>query len=129
MKLVACVLVVGALAFVAPLASAEQPQTPELLATLFPATGVIPVGAEHHIYTFQVSANDPDDTHKGKAFAETFVEPGQTREVSSGRGKEWEIRGTVTLKENGHVMYHVTLLHNGERVTSSSAGVKLTTYD
>ena len=128
MKLVGIVLV-GALAFHVPHAFAEDSQIPELEATLFPATGLIPVDSEHHVYRFQISAMDPDDPHKGKALAETLVEPGQTREVSSGQRKDWEIKGTVTLKMNGHVFYRITLLHNGERVTSASAGLKLTDRD
>jgi hypothetical protein len=129
MKLVACIVLVGAIAVLAPPAAAEEPQTPEILATLFPATGFIPVGSERRVYTFEASAIDPDDPHKGKAHATTLLEPGQTREVSSGRGKEWQIEGTVTLKENGHVMYHLTLLHNGKRVTSASAGLRLENDD
>jgi len=119
-----CVVAIGAVRM-----SAEEPKTPEILATLFPASGLIPLGSERHIYRFQISAMDPDDAHKGTASAETLVEPGQTRELSSSRGKEWEITGTVTLKENGHVIYHATLLHNGQRVTSSAAGIKLTERD
>jgi hypothetical protein len=123
------IIVIGALALHAPFVSGEESQTPEIEATLFPATGLIPADSEPHVYRFEISALDPDDPHKGKAFADTLVEPGQTREVSSGRGREWEIRGTVTLKPNGHVFYHITLLHNGDRVTSASAGLKLTDRD
>jgi len=130
MRLVACsVLVCAVAAFGALPVSAEEPKTPEIVATLFPATGLIPLGSERHIYRFQISATDPDDPHRSRASAETLVEPGQTRELSSGREREWEIIGTVTLKENGHVVYHATLLHNGQRVTSSSAGIKLTERD
>jgi hypothetical protein len=129
MKLIACVVVSSVLVAGAPGALAEGSETPEIQATLFPATGVIPAGPERHVYRFQISANDPDNPRRGKAFAETLVEPGQTRDVSSGRGKEWEIKGTVTLKENGHVIYQATLLHNGERITSSSAGIKLSSHE
>jgi len=128
-KLVTCVLLGLAVTLVAAPMCAEEPKTPEILATLFPATGLIPLGSERHIYRFQISAKDPDDPHKGTATAEILVEPGQTRELSSARGKEWDIFGEVTLKENGHVMYHVTVLHDGRRVTSSSAGIKLSEKD
>ena len=129
MKWVACVVAAGLLVAGVPCAFAQDSETPEIQATLFPATGLIPVGSERHVYRFQISAMDSDNPHRGKALAETLVEPGQTRELSSGSGREWEIRGSVTLKENGHVVYQATVLHNGKRVTSSSAGIKLTSRD
>ncbi len=133
MKRAACV-VFAALWAIAPLL-AEEPATPELVASLFPAGGYIPVGSsDHPVYRFQVMAQEVDEAGKvkmkgdaimAKAMADTLVEPGQTRAIASPQANEWRLDGTVTIRKDGFVTYHVSLLHKGERLSSTSAGMNL----
>ena len=125
MKVFACVLIASALVTARPM-SADEPPPPEIFVNLFPARGYVPAGSERRVYTFQVWAIDPAEPHESKGLTETLLEPGQTREVSVGHGKAWEIKGTVTLKEDAHVMYRVVLLRNGGQVSWSLAGIQLT---
>jgi hypothetical protein len=134
-KKIAWILTVGALGMLAQRLNAEEPTTPELVASLFPADGFIPVNpAEHLVYRFQVIAQEVDESGKmkmkgdaivAKAMVNTLVEPGQTRNISSPQNSEWRLDGAVTIRLDGFVTYHVCLLHKGERVTSTSAGMNL----
>jgi len=131
MKRIACV-VLTVLGAMAPLL-AEEAATPELVASLFPAGGFIPLGsADHPVYRFQVTAQEVDQSGKprmkgdaiiARAMEDALVEPGQTRTISSPRDREWRLEGFVTIRNDGFVTYRVSLLHNGERVTSTAAGV------
>ena len=134
MNLIVYAVIVGLSAIAPPLPD-EDTNSPELVASLFPATGFIPVGAaDHPVYRFEVIAQELDDAGKmkmkgdaivAKASEDTLVEPGQTRAISSPRSREWRLEGAVTIRTDGFVTYHVTLLHKGERVTSTSAGMRL----
>jgi hypothetical protein len=113
----------------------ETSSSPELVASLFPATGLIPAGGtDHPVYRFSVSAQELDESGKVrmkgdaivvKASEDTLVEPGQTRVISSPRGREWRLEGAVTIQQDGFVKYHVTLMRKGERVTSTAVGMRL----
>ena len=67
MKGVVCSLVV-VLASIAPRVVAEETfSSPELVASLFPATGLIPVGdTDHPVYRFTVSAQELDESGKAR---------------------------------------------------------------
>jgi hypothetical protein len=96
---------------------------------------LIPVDKhDHPVYRFGVIAQELDDAGKikmkgdaivAKVMEDTLVEPGQTRTISSPQNREWRLEGAVDVGVDGFVRYHVTLLHNGERVTSTSAGMRL----
>lgn len=127
-----------AAAIASPVIAAE-PDTPELVAALFPASGFIPVDSPNHpVYRFSVSAQEFDEAGKVrmkgdaivvKVSEDTLVEPGQKRTLSSPQNREWRLEGEVAIRADGFVTYHVTLLHKGERVTSTSAGMRLTTSE
>lgn len=139
MKWIVCSVVVVLGAITPHSVVAEESNSPELVAALFPASGLIPVGnADHPVYRFAVSAEEIDDSGevrtKGDAVVvkvseDTLVEPGQTRTVSSPREREWRLEGTVTIQRDGFVKYHVTLLRKGERVASTTAGMRLQDHD
>jgi len=135
MKRVVGIVAVAVLGVTAPLLAAEKLTTPELVASLLPAEGFTPVSpVDHPVYRFQVIAQEVDDSGKmrvkgdailSKAIVNTLVEPGQTRTISSPPNSEWRLDGAVTIRPDGFVTYHVSLLHKGERVTSTSAGMNL----
>jgi hypothetical protein len=135
MKRIACVVMAAAIGVFAPWLLAEEATTPELVASLLPADGFMPAGPhDHPIYRFQVIAQEVDEFGKMKmkgdaivtrAMVDTLVEPGQTRPIASPRNREWRLDGAVTMRTDGFVTYHITLLHKGERVSSASAGMNL----
>jgi len=107
MKRVVCSFVVVFAAITPPMV-AEESNPPELVASLFPATGLIPVGnADHPVYRFEVAAQELDESGKVrtrgdalvmKVMEDTLVEPGQTRTISSPREREWRLEGAVTIR-------------------------------
>jgi hypothetical protein len=101
---------------------AQEAKVPELLASLQPAKGYVPLALEKEppIYRFQVFAVEVEEPHAMQISAGTLIRPGQTRRFSQRLG-EVELEGSVTLAQGGEVTYRASLTRRGVRVASSSA--------
>jgi hypothetical protein len=105
----------------------EPPQgdVPELVVSLAPATGLLPLDSEQQAipYRFQIAAFDQDRSWL-YGTAETFVWPGQERTVDRNRLMS-RVRGKVRLGSDGMATYTAELLLNGRIAARTSATVRV----
>jgi len=99
--------------------------TPELIVSLMPATGFVPLASEDYLapYRFQVSAVDTANQYSYGS-AETVVNPGQARTVSKGT-PAGQIRASVRLAEDGLVSYAAEIVSAGRTLARTSATVRV----
>ena len=103
-----------------------EAEAPELVVTLAPAGGVVPLAGFNRpeVYSFQVWAVDSDH-RRMYAKAEAFVRPGQTRTLNETTRDGTRVQGTVTLTDAGVAKYKAELFMQGKRIASSSAKLVL----
>ena len=115
----------GLAALLIPLGVSSQPAgdpVPELVVMLTPASGVIPLAPGEEMYTFQVRGEDR--THQVLyASVETYVRPGQKRDVDKTTSRGTHVSGHVNLSQAGVATYSAELAIEGRTIASTNAVV------
>jgi hypothetical protein len=98
---------------------------PELVVSLQPSFGVVPLDEADRVapYTFSVNAQDREHYY-AYGGAQVFVRLGQSRAIDrpSAFGR---LRGTVDLREDGLAKYRVELIVDGKTVARTRATVRV----
>jgi hypothetical protein len=116
------------LALISGLSAAQQVSpsadvVPEIVVSVQPSSGVVPLDAEDGAapYTFSVHTFDSQRWYAG---AQLFVRLGQKRQIDRGN-EETRIRGYVELTEDGLARYRLELSAHGKTVARTSAMIKV----
>jgi hypothetical protein len=106
-------------------ASPSDGGIPELVVSILPSVGVVPLDAEDRFapYTFSVHSFDRE-SKRWYAGVQLFVRPGQNRLINSGNEKT-RLRGYIELGEDGLAKYRLELTADGKTLARTSATIKV----